>query len=62
MTHPNLFTALNQAGALRTLDLAFAQSLQRLAPSTDPLVLAGAALASLAVTSQDQGVGARGQA
>ncbi|MFC3279011.1 hypothetical protein ACFOHQ_18985 [Xanthomonas fragariae] len=36
MTHPNLFTALNQAGALRTLDLAFAQSLQRLAPSTDP--------------------------
>ncbi|WAT14987.1 exodeoxyribonuclease V subunit alpha [Xanthomonas fragariae] len=56
MTHPNLFTALNQAGALRTLDLAFAQSLQRLAPSTDPLVLAGAALASLAVTSGHAGL------
>ncbi|KKY05180.1 exodeoxyribonuclease V subunit alpha, partial [Xanthomonas citri pv. fuscans] len=56
MTHPNLLTALNQSGALRTLDLAFAQSLQRLAPDTDPQVLAGAALASLAVTSGHAGL------
>ncbi|CAD0359321.1 exodeoxyribonuclease V subunit alpha [Xanthomonas hortorum pv. cynarae] len=56
MNHPNLLTALNQAGALRTLDLAFAQSLQRLAPDTDSLVLAGAALASLAVTSGHAGL------
>lgn len=56
MNHPNLLTALNQAGALRTLDLAFAQSLQRLAPDTDPQVLAGAALASLAVTSGHAGL------
>ncbi|WP_425533474.1 hypothetical protein, partial [Xanthomonas oryzae] len=34
MNHPNLLTALNQSGALRTLDLAFAQSLQRLEPET----------------------------
>jgi exodeoxyribonuclease V alpha subunit len=50
----SLFDALFRAGALRTLDHAFAQSLRRLdlrdtrAP-TDDLVLAGAALASLAV-------------
>ncbi|PUE94748.1 exodeoxyribonuclease V subunit alpha, partial [Xanthomonas hortorum pv. hederae] len=56
MNHPNLLTALNQAGSLRTLDLAFAQSLQRLAPDTDPQVLAGAALASLAVTSGHAGL------
>ncbi|OOW77823.1 exodeoxyribonuclease V subunit alpha [Xanthomonas campestris pv. vitiswoodrowii] len=56
MTHPNLLTALNQSGALRTLDLAFAQSLQRLEPDTDPQVLAGAALASLAVTSGHAGL------
>lgn len=56
MNHPNLLTALNQAGALRTLDLAFAQSLQRLSPDTDSLVLAGAALASLAVTSGHAGL------
>ncbi|ATS37046.1 exodeoxyribonuclease V subunit alpha [Xanthomonas citri pv. fuscans CFBP 6996] len=56
MTHPNLLTALNQSGALRTLDLVFAQSLQRLAPDTDPQVLAGAALASLAVTSGHAGL------
>ncbi|MEQ7755291.1 exodeoxyribonuclease V subunit alpha [Xanthomonas sp. WHRI 8391] len=56
MNHPNLLTALTQAGALRTLDLAFAQSLQRLAPDTDPQVLAGAALASLAVTSGHAGL------
>ncbi|WP_448122260.1 exodeoxyribonuclease V subunit alpha [Xanthomonas arboricola] len=51
MNHPTLFNALIKADALRPLDLAFAQSLQRLAPDTDPQVLAGAALASLAVTS-----------
>ncbi|MCC4605688.1 AAA family ATPase [Xanthomonas campestris] len=56
MSHPPLLPALNQAGTLRTLDLAFAQSLQRLAPDTDPLVLAGAALASLAVTSGHAGL------
>ncbi|MFA4566010.1 exodeoxyribonuclease V subunit alpha, partial [Xanthomonas perforans] len=56
MTHPNLLAALNQSGALRTLDLAFAQSLQRLEPDTDPRVLAGAALASLAVTSGHAGL------
>ncbi len=56
MTHPNLLTALHQSGALRTLDLAFAQSLQRLEPETDPQVLAGAALASLAVTSGHAGL------
>ncbi|WVK04072.1 AAA family ATPase [Xanthomonas campestris pv. olitorii] len=56
MTHPNLLAALNQSGALRTLDLAFAQSLQRLEPDTDPQMLAGAALASLAVTSGHAGL------
>ncbi|OQP77185.1 exodeoxyribonuclease V subunit alpha [Xanthomonas phaseoli pv. syngonii LMG 9055] len=56
MNPPNLFAALNQSGALRTLDLAFAQSLQRLEPDTDPQVLAGAALASLAVTSGHAGL------
>ncbi|WP_349811223.1 AAA family ATPase [Xanthomonas dyei] len=56
MSHPTLLTALSQSGALRTLDLAFAQSLQRLAPDTDPQVLAAAALASLAVTSGHAGL------
>ncbi|MCC8537801.1 AAA family ATPase [Xanthomonas axonopodis pv. poinsettiicola] len=56
MTPSSLLTALHQAGALRTLDVAFAQSLQRLAPDTDPQVLAGAALASLAVTSGHAGL------
>ncbi|AZR24636.1 exodeoxyribonuclease V subunit alpha [Xanthomonas vasicola] len=56
MNHPNLLAALNQSGALRTLDLAFAHSLQRLAPDTDPQVLAAAALASLAVTSGHAGL------
>ncbi|KLD69674.1 exodeoxyribonuclease V subunit alpha [Xanthomonas pisi] len=56
MNHPNLFSALIKAEAVRTLDLAFAQSLQRLAPETDALVLAGAALASLAVTSGHAGL------
>ncbi|MBB4131785.1 AAA family ATPase [Xanthomonas sp. 3075] len=56
MTHPTLFSALIKADALRPLDLAFAQTLQRLAPDTDSLVLAGAALASLAVTSGHAGL------
>ncbi|WOB51429.1 exodeoxyribonuclease V subunit alpha [Xanthomonas hydrangeae] len=56
MNQPNLFSALIKAEALRPLDLAFAQSLQRLAPDTDPQVLAGAALASLAVTSGHAGL------
>ncbi|MCC8598707.1 AAA family ATPase, partial [Xanthomonas vesicatoria] len=56
MNQPNLFSALIKADALRPLDLAFAQSLQRLAPDTDPQVLAAAALASLAVTSGHAGL------
>ncbi|MBB3820661.1 exodeoxyribonuclease V alpha subunit [Xanthomonas arboricola] len=56
MNQTNSFSALIKADALRTLDLAFAQSLQRLAPDTDPQVLAGAALASLAVTSGHAGL------
>ncbi|MCC8628125.1 exodeoxyribonuclease V subunit alpha [Xanthomonas vesicatoria] len=56
MNQPNLFNALIKADALRPLDLAFAQSLQRLAPDTDPQVLAAAALASLAVTSGHAGL------
>ncbi|MBB3813281.1 exodeoxyribonuclease V alpha subunit [Xanthomonas arboricola] len=56
MNQPNLFSALIKADALRPLDLALAQSLQRLAPDTDPQVLAGAALASLAVTSGHAGL------
>ncbi|NIK30950.1 exodeoxyribonuclease V alpha subunit [Xanthomonas arboricola] len=56
MNHPTFFNALIKAEALRPLDLAFAQSLQRLAPDTDPQVLAGAALASLAVTSGHAGL------
>ncbi|UYB52511.1 exodeoxyribonuclease V subunit alpha [Xanthomonas sp. AM6] len=56
MTQPNLLDALQRAGTLRTLDLAFAQSLQRLAPDTDSLVLSGAALASLAVASGHAGL------
>ncbi|USJ02491.1 exodeoxyribonuclease V subunit alpha [Xanthomonas prunicola] len=56
MNHPNLFSALIKAEAVRTLDLVFAQSLQRLDPETDALVLAGAALASLAVTSGHAGL------
>ncbi|KGK56952.1 exodeoxyribonuclease V subunit alpha [Xanthomonas cannabis pv. phaseoli] len=56
MNQLTLFSALIKAEVLRTLDLAFAQSLQRLAPDTDPQVLAGAALASLAVTSGHAGL------
>ncbi|WP_045738319.1 exodeoxyribonuclease V subunit alpha [Xanthomonas sp. MUS 060] len=51
-----LFDALQRAGALRSLDLAFAQSLQRLEPTTAPAVLAAAALASLAVASGHAGL------
>ncbi|WP_045761610.1 exodeoxyribonuclease V subunit alpha [Xanthomonas albilineans] len=52
----NLFDALQRAGTLRTLDLAFAQSLQRLDPTTAPAVLTAAALASLAVASGHAGL------
>ena len=45
----SLLQALTQAGALRTLDHAFAQSLRRLDSATPDAVLAAAALASLAV-------------
>lgn len=45
----SLFDQLQRAGALRVIDHALAQSLRRLDPSTPDLVLAGAALASLAV-------------
>lgn len=45
----SLFDALWRAGALRTLDHAFAQSLRRLDADTDPQVLAATALTSLAV-------------
>ncbi|WP_149195616.1 exodeoxyribonuclease V subunit alpha [Luteimonas suaedae] len=50
-----LLQALAQAGALRTLDHAFAQSLRRLDPATPDSVLAAAALASLAVASGHAG-------
>jgi len=52
----SLFDALQRAGLLRPLDLAFAQTLQRLAPDTDGATLAGAALASLAVASGHAGL------
>jgi exodeoxyribonuclease V alpha subunit len=52
----NPFDALQRSGALRPLDLAFAQTLQRLAPDTGAEVLAGAALASLAVVSGHAGL------
>ncbi|PNS08794.1 exodeoxyribonuclease V subunit alpha [Solilutibacter silvestris] len=45
----SLLRALQQSGALRTLDDALAQSLRRLDPATPDTVLAAAALASLAV-------------
>ncbi|HVJ38903.1 MAG TPA: exodeoxyribonuclease V subunit alpha [Stenotrophomonas sp.] len=52
----SLFESLQRAGLLRPLDLAFAQTLQRLAPETDAATLAGAALASLAVASGHAGL------
>lgn len=45
----NLWQALNAEQGLRTVDTALAHSLARLRPDTDPLVLAGAALAAHAV-------------
>ena len=45
----NLWRALQQTGALRTIDDALAVTLRRLDPSTSDEVLAAAALASLAV-------------
>jgi len=45
----SLFEQLQRSGALRVIDHALAQSLRRLEPATPDLVLAGAALASLAV-------------
>ena len=45
----SLLDTLVRGGHLRTLDLALASTLRRLDPSTPELVLAGAALASLAV-------------
>jgi len=52
----NLLAALHRSGTLRTLDHAFAQTLSRLDPDTPDLVLAGAALASLAVASGHAGL------
>ena len=51
----SLLSALNRAGALRTLDHALATSLRRLDPSTPDPVLAAAALASLAVAQGHAG-------
>ncbi|WP_024892084.1 exodeoxyribonuclease V subunit alpha [Luteimonas huabeiensis] len=50
-----LLQALAEAGALRTLDHAFAQSLRRLDPATPDAVLAAAALASRAVADGHAG-------
>ncbi len=44
-----LLSEINRSGALRSLDDALAQTLQRLEPATPDAVLAAAALASLAV-------------
>ncbi len=51
----SLLRALQQAGVLRTLDDALAQSLRRLDPATRDDVLAAAALASLAVANGHAG-------
>ncbi len=50
-----LLQQLRDAGALRTLDHALAQSLRRLDPATPDRVLAAAALASLAVANGHAG-------
>ncbi|MCD9097371.1 exodeoxyribonuclease V subunit alpha [Luteimonas fraxinea] len=50
-----LLKSLRDAGALRTLDNALAQSLRRLDPATPDTVLAAAALASLAVANGHAG-------
>ncbi|HYG06743.1 MAG TPA: exodeoxyribonuclease V subunit alpha [Stenotrophomonas sp.] len=52
----SIFDALQRPGALRPLDVALAQTLQRLAPETDAATLAAAALASLAVASGHAGL------
>ncbi|WP_254459794.1 exodeoxyribonuclease V subunit alpha [Xanthomonas sacchari] len=56
MSQSNLLAALHRTGTLRTLDHAFAHSLARLDPDTPDLVLAAAALASLAVASGHAGL------
>lgn len=56
MSQSNLLAALHRSGTLRTLDHALAQTLSRLDPDTPDLVLAGAALASLAVASGHAGL------
>lgn len=57
MTQPtSLLDALQRTGSLRTIDLALAQSLQRLEPDTHGDVLGAAALASLAVASGHAGL------
>ncbi|MFL6586568.1 MAG: exodeoxyribonuclease V subunit alpha [Luteimonas sp.] len=55
MSTPKLLQSLRDAGALRTLDTALAQSLRRLDPATPDTVLAAAALASLAVANGHAG-------
>ncbi|VXC20123.1 RecBCD enzyme subunit RecD [Luteimonas sp. 9C] len=55
MSTPALLKSLRDAGALRTLDNALAQSLRRLDPATPDSVLAAAALASLAVANGHAG-------
>ena len=55
----SLLDTLARGGHLRTLDLALASTLRRLDPSTPELVLAGAALASLAVAHGHAGFAAR---
>ncbi|MCC4593070.1 exodeoxyribonuclease V subunit alpha, partial [Xanthomonas campestris pv. cannae] len=56
MSQSNLLATLYRTGTLRTLDHAFANSLARLDQDTPDLVLAGAALASLAVASGHAGL------
>jgi len=51
----SLLNALNRSGHLRPIDYALAQTLQRLQPDTADSVLAGAALASLAVSQGHSG-------
>ncbi len=56
MTASALLDTLFRHGALRTLDHALAQSLRRLDPTTPDIVLAGAALASLAIAKGHAGL------
>ena len=55
MTASTLLDTLFRAGHLRVIDHALAQSLRRLDPATPDAVLAGAALASLAVSQGHAG-------